>query len=141
MRKIFFVITALIFFSCSGKKEKRAIIFNRIDNLSKNAEVKMLGVPIGKVINCSLVDSGVLVEIKLNSKKEIPGGSTATIINPFIGPAYINIEPSKSNYFLTEKDTIIGLYEDVKILDKMLSDTITKRKIEEAFDKINKRIN
>jgi ABC-type transporter Mla subunit MlaD len=131
------VFMCLFFGACLGnKKNKLAIIFDRVDNLEIGSSQKIHGIDIGKVSNLKLIDTGVLVKISLSNKRVIPIGSKFSIINPMIGVTYIDIEPSTSNTFLTPKDTVTGKYGEKGLLDNLVSDSTTRKKMKEAYNKI-----
>lgn len=132
MKKLFLISSlalGLLFSDCSGNRKNRlAILFDRVDNLGVGSEVKIHGITIGKVTHLSLIDNGVLVKIAFRDKREIPVGSKFSIINPMIGVAYIDIEPSMSNTFLTPEDTATGKYGEKGLLDNLISDSTTRKK-------------
>ena len=123
--------------ACSyQKKDNLIIVFDRVDNLNTKSAVKIHGIDVGEVSSLKLIDTGVMVSIKLSGKRQIPAGSTFSIINPMIGAAYIDIEPSKESVFLTANDTMSGKYGERGLLDNLMTDSVSRKKIQEALGKI-----
>ncbi|MEO6610832.1 MAG: MCE family protein [Chitinophagaceae bacterium] len=133
---LLFTLCTLLQACSSQKKENLIIVFDRVDNLNTKSEVKIHGIDVGEVSGLKLIDTGVLVKIRLSEKRQIPAGSTFSIINPMIGASYIDIEPSKEPTFLTVKDTVSGKYNERGLLDNLMTDSVNRKKIQEAVEKI-----
>lgn len=129
----------LVFFtSCSNKKRTDLnIIFDRVDNVVVGTELRMHGYTIGEVTSLKLLDRGVLVGVRVNQKIKIPIGSEFTITSSLIGASTINVEPSATDIFLTQKDTANGIYQTKGLLDDLVSDSLARNKMKQALNKIN----
>ena len=133
---ISFILTLTLFACSHDNKNKVTVLFDRVDNIEKGSKVYLKGFPVGEVIHLELFGDSVLVDIKLADSVNIPVDSKF-IINPaLIGNSTISIEPSDNKTFLTNKDTINGSYVEQKLLDRVMSDSVQKQKIQQSLDKI-----
>ncbi|MCZ2459135.1 MAG: MlaD family protein [Chitinophagales bacterium] len=105
-----------------NKQKKIYAIFSDLGSLEKSNDVKINGLPIGKVYDFNAKDkevSGIVVTITLTKDVNIPDNSQAYISAPLIGASYIIIEKGNSHTSLKPGDTLqtrvdSGLLGDVK---------------------------
>mgnify|MGYP000495228363 CR=1 FL=1 len=137
------VIFILSLLSCYHNKNNRlTILFDNVEGLKEGAFVYYKGIIVGEVIKFSLniPKDQVAVDIELNDSIRIPAESKF-ILNPsVIGSAHITIEPSSQTAFLSSHDTITGVQTREQLLDDIASDTVKRRKVKEAFDKIGEGV-
>ena len=82
--------------------------FKQVLGLESSADVRLSGVPVGKVSSIVNADGGVLVTLKINEEIKIPNDSTATVISVGVmGSKFINITPGIDNgAYLVDGDAI-----------------------------------
>lgn len=105
-----------------SKQTKIYAIFSDLGSLEKANDVKINGLPIGKVYDFNAKDkdvSGIVVTITLTRDVNIPSNSEAYISAPLIGSSYVIIEKGDSPVPLKAGDTLhtrvdAGLLGDVK---------------------------
>lgn len=145
MRRIFCFL-ALIFCAtmlpgCSqNKKPKVTILFDRVDNLEKGSKAYLKGVAVGEVSHLELFGDSVLVDIQLEENATIPAVSKFIIRPSMIGNSTIVIESSNNKLSLTNTDTVHGTFQQRKILDEIMSDSVTREKLQQLLDTIGKRM-
>lgn len=123
--------------SCIKKKNADLnVVFDRVDNIVVGSEVKMNGYTVGKVNGLKLLNNGVLVGIKLTEKIHISSGSEFFISSPLVGASSVNIKPSSTKSYLSNKDTVPGKFEEKGLLDSFISDSANRKKIQDALTKI-----
>ena len=72
--------------------------FKQVLGLESEADVRLSGVPVGKVGSIVNSNGGVLVTLKLNQNIKIPDDSTATVSSVGVmGSKFINITPGMDN--------------------------------------------
>lgn len=82
--------------------------FRQVLGLESSADVRLSGVPVGKVDSIIAENGGVLVTLKINQGVKIPEKSTATISSVGVmGSKFVNITPSvDSGNYLRDGDAI-----------------------------------
>lgn len=82
--------------------------FKQVLGLESSADVRLSGVPVGKVSSIVNANGGVLVTLKINEDIKIPNDSTATVISVGVmGSKFINITPGIDNgAYLVDGDSI-----------------------------------
>lgn len=133
---LYFFILLFLFCCTKNKKPDMLLIVDRVDNLNTNSEVKINGLVVGRVIGMKLLDNGILVSIHFAKPTNISVDSDFRIIAPLVGSAYVSITLGNEKTFLTNKDTARGIHDFTKPLDNLLSDSTTKKKINDFLDKI-----
>lgn len=122
--------------------------FRQVLGLESSADVRLSGVPVGKVDSIVNSNGGVVVAMKLNHDIKIPNDSTATISSVGVmGSKFINITPGvdKGDYLangdsikVTEEADMNSMFESMdKVLikvDALLQD-VEKIIGDEAFQK------
>ena len=110
--------------------------FKQVLGLENSADVRLSGVPVGKVDSIVNANGGVVVTLKINEDVKIPDDSTATVISVGVmGSKFVNITPGidNGNYLLngdsikvTEEADMNSMFEGLdKVLgkvDKLLQD-------------------
>lgn len=110
--------------------------FKQVLGLENAADVRLSGVPVGKVASIVNANGGVLVTLKINEDVKIPDDSTATVASVGVmGSKFVNITPGidSGNYLLngdsikvTEEADMNSMFEGLdKIMgkvDKLLQD-------------------
>lgn len=101
--------------------------FRQVLGLENSADVRLSGVPVGKVDSIVNSNGGVLVTLNLNKNVKIPDNSTATISSVGVmGSKFINITPGvdKGNYLangdsikVTEEADMNSMFES---MDKVI---------------------
>jgi len=134
------LICVLIFFVVFACKEQNNydinVMFSRVDNVVIGSEVKLNGLDIGSVSKMKMIKDSILVRVTIDKKIKIPTGSLFQISSPFIGSAYVYVTPSTNKFFISNNDTISGVYEKTNLLDEITKDSITKKKVMDAVEKI-----
>ena len=105
-----------------NRSKKLYAVFSDLGTLEKSNEVKINGLPIGKVYNLTEKDidvSGIVVTINLSRTVHIPKNSIAYISSGLVGSSSIIIEKGDAKEYLEPGDTLmtrldIGLLSDVK---------------------------
>jgi len=105
-----------------NKQKKIYALFSDLGSLEKSNDVKINGLPIGKVYDFNAKDkdvSGIVVTITLTKDVNIPDNSEAYISAPLVGSSFIIIEKGDSHKSLKPGDTLktredFGLLGDVK---------------------------
>ena len=82
--------------------------FRQVLGLENSADVRLSGVPVGKVESIITENGGVLVTMNINEKIKIPNDSTATIASVGVmGSKFVNITPGADNgKYLQDEDYI-----------------------------------
>jgi phospholipid/cholesterol/gamma-HCH transport system substrate-binding protein len=91
------------------KSKKIYAVFDDLGSLEKSNEVKINGLPIGKVYDLAARDknvNGIVITINLSKEVNIPDNSQAYISAPIVGSSYIIIEKGNSKTFLKLGDTL-----------------------------------
>jgi ABC-type transporter Mla subunit MlaD len=136
MRFITITILTFTLLGCHRDKNKMTILFDNVEGLEEKANVYYRGIIVGKVTSLELFEDKVAVDITLKDSIAIPVDSRF-IINPsVIGSAHITIEPSTQSTFLSQNDTVTGMYGKKQLLDDFFCDTARRRKAQESFEKI-----
>ncbi|HVT84645.1 MAG TPA: MlaD family protein [Chitinophagaceae bacterium] len=134
-----------------NKRKKIYAIFSDLGSLEKSNDVKINGLPIGKVYDYNPKDkdvTGIVVTITLTKDVNIPDNSQAYISAPLVGASYIIIEKGNSPNSLQPGDTLQtrldnGLLGDMKA---QLNPTLVKVRsaidsLTSVFKSINKLLN
>jgi ABC-type transporter Mla subunit MlaD len=130
----------ILFSACSHNKNKLSILFERVDHLEVGAQVYLKNIPIGKVTNLDLFDKGVIADISLKDKTQIPVDSKFLISTSILSTTSIIVESSDKKIYLTDKDTVAGQYDERKLLDLMIIDSTKRQKIQQSFNKIGEGV-
>ena len=82
--------------------------FRQVLGLESSADVRLSGVPVGKVDSIVNANGGVLVTLKINDNVKIPDASTANITSVGVmGSKFVNITPGMDNgNYLLDGDSI-----------------------------------
>lgn len=82
--------------------------FKQVLGLESSADVRLSGVPVGKVDSIVNANGGVLVTLKINEDVKIPDDSTATVISVGVmGSKFVNITPGiDDGDYLEDGDSI-----------------------------------
>ena len=123
-----------------NRSKKIYAVFTELGSLEKSNEVKINGLPIGKVYTLAEKDAdvtGIIVTINLSRKVNIPKNSIAYISSGLVGSSYIIIEKGDSKEFMKSGDTLQtrkdnGILGDVKA---QLNPTIAK--VKTTLDSLN----
>ena len=111
-------------------------MFDNVEGLEKGSKIYFKGVEIGNVSNIDLYQDKVSVGILYNDKANIPFGSKFTIKNSLTSSASIYIDPTNSNEYLTQKDTVVGKYYEEGFIENLSSDSTQNRKLKSSVNKI-----
>jgi phospholipid/cholesterol/gamma-HCH transport system substrate-binding protein len=133
------------------RSKKIYAVFTDLGSLAKSNEVKINGLPIGKVYDLNAKDkdiSGIVVTINLSMSVNIPDNSVAYISSGLVGSSYIIIEKGNSTRYMSLGDTLQtridnGLLGDVKA---QLNPTLVKVRddldsLKIIFSNVNKLFN
>ncbi|HYM92506.1 MAG TPA: MlaD family protein [Chitinophagaceae bacterium] len=133
------------------KRKRIYAIFSDLGSLEKSNDVKINGLPIGKVYDYNPKDkdvNGIVVTITLSRDVNIPDNSQAYISAPLVGASYIIIEKGNSPTSMKSGDTLHtrvdnGILGDVKA---QLNPTLVKVRsaldsLTVVFKNINKLFN
>ena len=72
--------------------------FKQVLGLENSADVRLSGVPVGKVESIITANGGVIVTMQINDKIKIPNDSTATVASVGVmGSKFVNITPGVDN--------------------------------------------
>ena len=104
--------------------------FKQVLGLENSADVRLAGVPVGKVSSIVNSNGGVLVTLKIKEEVKIPDDSTATVASVGVmGSKFINITPGvdNGNYLLdgdsikvTEEADMNSMFENMnKVMGKV----------------------
>jgi phospholipid/cholesterol/gamma-HCH transport system substrate-binding protein len=123
-----------------NKSTKLYAIFTDLGSLEKANDVKINGLPIGKVYELNEVDpevSAIRVTITLKKNVKIPVNSIAYISAGLLGSSYIIIEKGDANTFLKNGDTIHTRIDPSFLTDfrEQLNPTLVK--VRNALDTVN----
>lgn len=130
-----------------SKTKKIYAVFPDLGSLEKTNDVKLNGLPIGKVSDYEAKDkdvNGIVVTINLTRDINIPDNSQAYISSPFVGASSIIIEKGDSPTPLKAGDTLktrieTGILGDVKA---QLNPTLVKvRSVLDTTTSVFKNIN
>ena len=82
--------------------------FKQVLGLENSADVRLSGVPVGKVESIITANGGVIVTMQINDKIKIPNDSTATVASVGVmGSKFVNITPGvDSGNYLQNGDEI-----------------------------------
>jgi phospholipid/cholesterol/gamma-HCH transport system substrate-binding protein len=105
-----------------NRSKKIYAVFTDLGTLEKSNEVKINGLPIGKVYNLTEKDidvTGIVVTINLSRVVNIPKNSIAYISSGLVGSSSIIIEKGDAKEYLKPGDTLLtrldnGILGDVK---------------------------
>ena len=103
-----------------SKNKKLYAVFSDIGALDKSNAVKIRGLQVGTVYDINATNKnldGIVITINWTRDINIPDNSSASIVAPFVGSPYINIDMGDSKQFLKNKDTLT-----VKVASGILSD-------------------
>lgn len=93
-----------------SRSKRLYAIFGDIGALDKSNAVKIKGLQVGTVYDIDATSKnldGIIITINWTKDINIPANSSASIVAPFVGSPYINIDLGDSKQFLKSKDTII----------------------------------
>ncbi len=114
----------IIFFFLSCKEDNHLfILFDKADGLTKTSNVLFNGMEIGSVEEISLnSDYEILVKCLLNEKTNIPVDSEIKLkAIDILGTKSISIKSGTSLVKFRNNDTLHGLFEDINIIDTVLT--------------------
>lgn len=103
-----------------SRSKRLYAVFADIGALDKSNAVKIRGLQVGTVYEINATNKnldGIVITINWTRDINIPANSTASIVAPFVGSPYINIEMGDANSFLKNRDTIT-----VRVVSGPLSD-------------------
>ena len=87
--------------------------FKQVLGLENSADVRLSGVPVGKVDSIITAKGGVLVTLTINEKVKIPDESTATISSVGVmGSKFVNITPSLDDGEYLKNGDVIKVTEE-----------------------------
>ncbi len=102
--------------------------FKQVLGLESQADVRLSGVPIGKVSDIVNDGGGVTVSLKVNEDVKIPDNSVATVISiGVMGDKFVNITPGKDDGHYLQNGDNINVAEEADMnkmfegLDKVLT--------------------
>src|SRR4029079_10031335 len=123
-------ITALVFLilgfnflkgnNVFSKNKRLYAVFTDIGALDKSNAVKIKGLQVGSVYDIDATNKnldGIVITINWTRDINIPVNSSASIVAPFVGSPYINIDMGDAKQFLKNRDTI-----SVRVTSGLLSD-------------------
>ncbi|WP_314642352.1 MlaD family protein [uncultured Veillonella sp.] len=111
--------------------------FAQVNGLKNGNQVKFSGVAIGSVSNIEITPHGVIVEMKLDEKAQIPSDSIFTLgSDGFLGDKFIQISPGQSKVYLQDGDSVKG--EGADAMDKAMQ---SAQKLMEGTEKMLQSIN
>jgi phospholipid/cholesterol/gamma-HCH transport system substrate-binding protein len=93
-----------------SKNKRLYAVFSDIGPLDKSNAVKIRGLQVGSVYDINATNKnldGIVITINWTRDINIPVNSSASIVAPFVGSPYINIEMGDSRQFLKNRDTVI----------------------------------
>jgi len=134
------ILLTTTFPACLHNKSKLTILFDRVDGLEVGAKFYQKGIPVGEVTGLDLFDRGVIADINLKDKTQIPIDSKFIVNTSVLGTTSITVEPSDKKLYMTSKDTIVGHYNDKKLLDEVISDSSKRQTIQKSLDKIGEGV-
>lgn len=123
-----------------NKSKKLYAVFDNLGSLEKSNDVKLNGLPIGKVYDYNEKDkdvNGIVVTINLSRNVNIPDNSEAYISTPLVGPSYIIIEKGNSTTFLQSGDTVKTKVENGILGDMKEQMNPTLLKVRNALDSLS----
>ena len=105
-----------------NRSKKIYAVFSELGSLEKSNEVRINGLPIGKVYDLNAKDkdiSGIVVTINLSREVNIPDNSSAYISSGLVGASFVVIEKGDSKKYLKIGDTLetqpyTTIFSDVK---------------------------
>jgi phospholipid/cholesterol/gamma-HCH transport system substrate-binding protein len=102
------------------------VVFDSIDGIANNSDVKIGGVGVGKITSIQLSESfKVVVTLTVRKDIKIPEDSLVEICSAgFFGDKYISISPGQSQTYLSEGDTFVcskGCLSLEQILNKVIA--------------------
>jgi len=103
-----------------SKNKRLYAVFSDIGALDKSNAVKIRGLQVGTVYEINATNKnldGIVITINWTRDINIPVNSSASIVAPFVGSPYINIDMGDSKQFLKNKDTLT-----VRVTSGLLSD-------------------
>jgi ABC-type transporter Mla subunit MlaD len=121
------IVLLLLSIASYSQPGKLTVAFTKINTISKGVEVRVNGLPIGKVSDIRAtknLDTLFLI-LNITYKVRIPKGSQFYLDEGLIGSPIINIELSKEDTYLTSKDISIGTFRP---FPKMTPDQIDSAK-------------
>ncbi len=87
--------------------------FRQVLGLESSADVRLSGVPVGKVESIVNANGGVLVTMRINEKVKIPDDSTATISSVGVmGSKFVNITPGVDDGDYLQNESYIKVTEE-----------------------------
>ena len=95
--------------------------FNKIDGITNGAEVRLGGLPVGRVVSQSFADAyQIKVEMALNDNYHLPIDSSVQIeTDGLMGPKHVEIVPGADEELLRDGEAF-GYTQDVMILNDLL---------------------
>ncbi len=123
-----------------NKSKKLYAVFDNLGSLEKSDDVKLNGLPIGKVYDYNEKDkdvSGIVVSINLSRNVNIPDNSQAYISTPLVGSSFIVIEKGNSTTFLKPGDTLKTKMENGILGDMKEQMNPTLLKVRNALDTLS----
>jgi len=103
-----------------SKNKRLYAVFSDIGALDKSNAVKIRGLQVGTVYEINATNKnldGIVITINWTRDINIPVNSSASIVAPFVGSPYINIDMGDAKQFLKNKDTLT-----VRVTSGLLSD-------------------
>ena len=122
------------------RAKKIYAVFGDLGSLEKSNEVRINGLPIGKVYDLAARDkdiSGIVVTINLTKDINIPDDSKAYVSAPIVGASYIIIEKGKSKTPLKIGDTLETKVENGPLGDIKAQLNPTLAKVRTALDSLS----
>jgi len=123
-----------------NKSKKLYAIFDNLGSLEKSNDVKLNGLPIGKVYDYNEKDkdvNGIVVTINLSRNVNIPDNSQAYISTPLVGSSSIIIEKGNSTTTLKPGDTLKTKIENGILGDMKEQMNPTLLKVRNALDTLS----
>lgn len=114
-------------------------VFTDLSSLEKSNDVKINGLPIGKVYDFNAMDkdvSGIVVTITLTKDVNIPDNSQAYISAPLLGTPYIIIEKGNSTQSIKAGDTLQTKIDNGLLGDMKAQVNPTLVKVRSAIDSL-----
>lgn len=121
------IFASYLVFRPGGDQDTITADFPRTVSLYEGSDVKILGVPVGKVDKITPMGTKVRVKLHFDSKYPVPAGAKAAVVSPsIVGDRFVQLTPAYTSGAKMQNGAHLGL-------DK----TATPLELDEIFSSIN----
>lgn len=114
------IVATLLFLNNGDGKRYLTVDFQQTNSVYKGSDVKILGVPVGKVDSLTPRGDVVRVKISYDGKQKLPADVKAVVVSPsIVGDRFIQLSPAydggatlKDNAFLSVERTAVPIELD-----------------------------